>query len=207
MKRFAWLFIGSVACVSFAACGGADQTSLLTDSGSNPQDATQTDTGPGVDAGKKDTGPSVDSGPIADVVTVDVPVGPADSKIHCGNTACSAQTEVCCMTVGNPNTFACVGSVNDCQGANDVPITCSSSENCASQGSPGDVCCGLPNGPNSQNPSCNNFSMASMTQCQTSCDPQQGEFEMGCTLQPNSCTNGQTCITSVCTIPGYTLCK
>ncbi len=202
MKRIAWLFLGTLAC------GGADQSSLLVDSGQPGPDATQSDTGPGPDAGPvKDSGPVVDTGPIADVVTMDVPVGPPDSKIKCGTTSCSAQTQVCCMTVGNPNTFACVASVNDCQGGSDVPITCSSKENCASQGNPGDVCCGLPNGPNSQNPSCNNFSMASTTQCQTSCDPQQGEFEVGCTLQPNSCTNGMTCITSVCTIPGYTLCK
>ena len=61
--------------------------------------------------------------PIPDVVTVDVPIGPADSKIHCGNTTCSAQTQVCCMTVGNPSTFACVNSVNDCNGGDQVPIT------------------------------------------------------------------------------------
>jgi hypothetical protein len=209
MKRLAWLFISGLACAGFAACGGAEQSQLFNDSGQTPeQDATQPDTSTGPDAGPtKDTGPSQDVTPIPDVVTVDVPVGPPDSKIHCGNTTCSAQTEVCCVTIGNPNTYACVGSVNDCNGTNDVPIACSSADNCASQGNAGYICCGSPNGPPSGNPSCNNFSTASQVQCQATCDAQQGEFEVGCSTQLQNCSDTQQqCITSQCTLPGYTLC-
>lgn len=208
MKRFAWLFIGGLACAGFAACGGAEQSQLLNDSGQPEQDATQTETGPGPDAGPgKDTGPGQDV-IVQDVVTVDVPIGPADSKIHCGNSACSAQTQVCCMTVGNPNTFACVGSVNDCAGGDQVPVSCSSGDNCASQGNAGYICCGLPNGPQSQNPNCNGFSMASAVQCQATCDAQQGEFEVGCSTTTQNCIDtAQTCINSQCTLPGYTLCR
>ncbi len=210
MKRLALLFISGLACAGFAACGGADQSQLFNDSGQPEQDATQGDVVTPPDAGPptKDTGPAQDVTPVQDVVTIDVPVGPPDSKIHCGNTTCSAQTEVCCMTVGNPNTFACVGSVNDCNAADQVPITCSSTDNCASQGNAGYMCCGLPNGPQSQNPSCNGFSMASAVQCQATCDVQQGEFEVGCSVQTQNCTDTQqTCINSQCTLPGYSLCR
>ena len=201
--------MGGLACAGFAACGGATDSQLLNDSGQPEQDATQPDTSPGPDSGPTtDAGPSQDVTPIPDVVTVDVPVLPPDSKIHCGNSTCSAQTQVCCMTVGNPNTFACVNSVNDCGGTDQVPVSCSSSENCASQGNSGYLCCGTPNGPQSANPTCNGFSMASQVQCQATCDSQVGEFEVGCSTQTQNCSDTQLqCIASQCTLPGYTLCR
>ncbi len=208
MQRFAWLFIGGLACAGFAACGGATDSQLLTDSGQPEQDATQTETGPGPDGGPTKDVSLPDVVPVKDVVTVDVPVGPPDSKIHCGTTTCSAQTQVCCMTVGTQNSYACVNSVSDCSGTDQVPVSCSSGENCASQGNAGYICCGSPNGPQSPNPSCNGFSMAASVQCQATCDAQVGEFEVGCSTQLQNCIDTQqSCINSQCTLPGYTLCR
>lgn len=205
-----WLFVRGLVCGAIVACGGADQTPLLGDSGQPEQDATQVvDTGIGVDAGQKDA-PTVEDAPtVIDVVTVDVPNKPADSKIHCGTTTCSAQNEVCCYHVGNTTKqFECVSSANDCTGTDDVPITCGSSDNCVSEGLAGDVCCGLPNGPQNPSSSCGNFSGASAAQCQTSCDAQNGEFEVGCSIQQQNCSDSQQqCITSQCTLPGFSICR
>jgi hypothetical protein len=210
MKRGAWLPVCGLVVVSLVACGGADQSPLLQSSGghSGNDASVSNDGGTTVDSGGSDV--TVQDAPsVQDVVTVDVPVGPPDSKIQCGpNLTCSAKTQVCCATVGFQFTYQCVSSVGDCAGANDIPISCSSGDNCASQGHPGDICCGTGNGP--QNPSnlCQQSDTASQVQCQTTCDPQQGEFEIGCSPQLQNCTdNTQTCIASKCTLPGYGLCQ
>jgi hypothetical protein len=207
MKRLALLGVCTLGFAAFTACGGADSSQLFDDAGNPIQDATQQD------SAKQDSGPTPDSSPVEDVVVVDVnvpdvPVGPPDSKIHCGTTSCSAQTQVCCATVGNTITFACVSSLADCGGDSQIPITCSSGDNCASQGNAGFICCGSDNGPTNPNPNCNGFSSASQVQCQATCDANVGEFEIGCNTQTQNCVDtSQQCITSQCTLPGYTLCR
>ena len=93
------------ACVAIA-CGGADQSPLLGgDSGEGPPDSS------GVDASTNDTGGPDDVTVsdvigIKDAVTIDVPVGPADSKIKCGPTlTCSAQKQVCCDHTASTNQY------------------------------------------------------------------------------------------------------
>lgn len=205
MKRWTLLFV-----VGFvAACGGAIDNPLLDDSGTGGQK----DGSVVPDSGKPDGGPIVDATfdapPVEDVVTVDVPVGPPDSKIHCGPTlGCSAQNEICCETMGTPITYACVGSTSDCAGPDDVPISCSSGENCASQGNAGYICCASQGGPPNPNGTCGNFTSAADVSCQQTCDQQQGQFEVGCNPQTQNCTdNTQTCIVSKCSLPGYGICQ
>ena len=201
------LFLGAIVCASFTACGGATDTQLFDDAGQPQNDATAQDTGTGKDSG----GPpdvTVQDVVVKDVVTVDVPVGPPDSKIHCGTTTCSAQTQVCCATYGTQTTFKCVASLGDCAGTQDVPITCSSNDNCASQGQAGDVCCASGQGPVNQNPNCQQFSVAAQVQCQATCDANAGEFQVGCSTQLQNCIDtAQSCINSQCTLPGMTICR
>lgn len=191
----------------FAACGGATDSQLLDDAGQPQDDATAIDTGGGKDGGDVKDVTTQDT-VVVDVVTVDVPIKPADSKIHCGTTTCSAQTQVCCATYGTTTTFACVSSASDCNGAQDVPISCSSQDNCNSQGLSGDICCASGQGPFNQNPNCQQFSVAAQVQCQTTCDSNAGEFEVGCSVQTQNCADTtQTCITSKCTLPGLNICQ
>jgi len=208
MGRLASLFLGAFICAAFAACGGATDTPLLDDAGQPQDDATAQDTGSGKDAGNPDKDVTTQDVDVQDVVTVDVPIKPADSQIHCGTTSCSAQTQVCCATFGTTTTFKCVSSLNDCTGAQDVPLTCSSQENCNSQGLSGDICCASGQGPFNENPTCQNYSVAAQVQCQATCDQNAGEFEVGCNVQTQNCTdNTATCINSKCTLPGLTICQ
>jgi len=196
-----------MGCAAFAACGGADGTQLFDDAGEPQNDATAPDTGGGKDGGNPDKDVTVQDVVVVDVPTVDVPIKPVDSKIHCGTTSCSAQTQVCCATFGTTTTWACVSSVNDCQGTQQVPVTCTSQDNCASQGQAGDICCASGQGPFNQNPNCQNFSTAAQVQCQSTCDSNAGEFEVGCSTQTQNCVDTQQqCITSQCTLPGLTIC-
>ena len=205
MNRWSLLVMVGLA----AACGGAEQSSLLEDSGTSPGDdaSVKPDTGPSTDGGVK--ADATDDGPtVVDVVTIDVPVGPPDSVIHCGTTTCSAKSQVCCATYGSPVTYACVGSLGDCQGQDQAPIACSSGENCASQGNAGFICCATAGGPPNPNGNCSQITTVSHVQCQQACDSQQGEFEIGCDPQTQNCSdNTQTCIASKCTLPGYGICQ
>jgi len=197
-----------MGCAAFTACGGAENTQLFDDAGQPVNDATATDTGGGKDGGNPDKDVTVDDVVVVDVVTVDVPIKPADSQIHCGTSSCSAQTQVCCATYGTTTTFKCVSSVNDCMGAQQVPISCASADNCASQGNAGFICCASGQGPFNQNPNCQQFSVAAQVQCQSTCDSNNGEFEVGCNTQTQNCSDQtSTCITSKCTLPGLNICQ
>lgn len=208
MIRVASLFSGAIVCASFAACGGATDTPLFDDAGQPQDDATAQDTGSGKDVGNPEKDVTTPDVGVQDVVTVDVPIKPADSKIHCGTSTCSAQTQVCCATFGNTTTYACVSSLSDCTGTQQVPITCSSQDNCASQGLAGDICCASGQGPTNPNPNCANFSTTGQVQCQATCDPNAGEFEVGCSTQTQNCIDtSQSCITSQCTLPGMNICR
>lgn len=205
MKNRSWL----VVCGFVVACGGAIDSPLLEDSGTSGNDAsTQPDVGPPTEAGKKDVDVQ-DAPTVQDVVTVDVPVGPPDSQIHCGQSTCSAQTQVCCATYGTTTTFQCVGSLGDCSGSNQVPISCSSGDNCTSQGNAGFICCATSGGPQNPNPVCSQYDTPVQVQCQQTCDAQQGEFQVGCNpQQTQSCIDpNQVCIASKCTLPGFGICQ
>jgi hypothetical protein len=206
VKRITWL-LGAAFVV---ACGGADQTTLLDDSGAPDQSTGVDASQPPPDAGINDATLPPDDAPsdaptIIDVVTVDVPIKPIDSQIQCGTTTCSAQTQLCCHHTGNINTpFECVAGFNDCKDTGDVPINCSTPANCASEGDPGDVCCAEPGGP-PLNGGCTGFTSPSSVGCKATCTG-QGEFIVGCTTQLD-CPNTETCGQSTCSLPGYEICK
>ncbi len=191
------------------ACGGADQSTLLQDSGQQQQ---QPDGSVPVDSGAPDNtvvDAVADVPVIQDVVTVDVPVKPADSKIQCGTSTCSAQTQLCCYHVGNTTKqYECVSALSDCQGTNDVPVNCSNGDNCASQGNPGYICCAQTGGPPNPSLQCGNSTSAASVACQATCDIQQGEFEVGCSVQLQNChDNNLTCALSACSLPGFDICR
>jgi hypothetical protein len=208
MRSLVSLFLGALGCVTFAACGGADGTQLFDDAGQPVKDATAQDTGGGTDGGNPDKDVTVEDAVVVDAVTVDVPVGPPDSKIHCGTASCSAQNQVCCATFGTTTTYACVASESACQGSDQVPISCSSNDNCASQGNSGFVCCASGQGPQNPNVNCQQFTTTAQVACQATCDANQGEFQVGCSVQTQNCIDtSQSCITSQCTLPGLTICR
>ena len=208
MGRVASLLLGAAGCAVFSACGGATDTNLFDDAGQQ-NDATAQDTGTGTDGGNPEKDVTVQDQVVVDAIFVDVPVKPADSKIHCGTTTCSAQTQVCCASFGTTTTtYACVSSTSDCQGTNQVPISCTSGDNCASQGNSGDICCASGQGFINPNPTCQGYDTVAQVMCQSTCDINQGEFEVGCSTQAQNCTDtAQTCITSKCTLPGITICQ
>jgi hypothetical protein len=207
MGRVASLLLG-LGVSGLFACSGADGTQLFDDAGQPITDATAPDTSNGKDGGGPDKDVTVQDVTIVDVVVPDVPVLPPDSMIHCGTSSCSAQTQVCCATYGTTTTFKCVSSESDCTGTQQVPISCSSGDNCASQGNADYICCASGQGPQNQNPNCQQFSVAAQVQCQSTCDANVGEFEVGCSTQPQNCADtSQFCITSKCTLPGLNICQ
>jgi len=212
MNRFSIGVLAAMATLAFG-CSGTDSSGLLLgdsappteDSGTNPtedaaaqQDATATeDATTGEDAHVQDA-TVVDTGP-------DVPVGPADSKIQCGpSITCSAQKEICCWHQSSTiKPYECVTNVNDCAGTYDAPMTCSTQDNCASQGNPNYLCCATSN--NWGWGTCSNYTIASSVTCKAACD--WSDYEVGCSVQKQNCTDSfQTCVTSKCTFPGATMC-
>lgn len=193
------------------ACGGADQTSLDDDSG-QAADQQSPDGSQPADASADNTvapDASVDAPILFDAVTVDVPIKPADSKIQCGTAQCSAQNEICCYHVGSTiKQYECVASLANCAGQNDVPVSCSGTDNCASQGNPSFICCAEPDGPENPAINCNNFTGAASVACKATCDPQQNEFQVGCSVQLQDCVDTQaTCGVSTCSLPGFDICR
>jgi hypothetical protein len=206
MKRVILLGLGLVV----AACGGTDQSTLLADGGgTNPGDdgGSQPDvTVPPQDAAPTQDAVAPQDSSVVDVVTVDVPVGPPDSKIQCGtNLTCDAQTQICCHHMFSAQQYQCVASINDCAASGDVPIACSSNDNCVSQGTPSYTCCATVGGQGQG--TCSNSTVAFDVSCQADCT-QQDQVPVGCNKQPNTCPDpqNQTCITSQCTLPGYNIC-
>ena len=203
MKRLFLLELGLVWAL--AACGGADQSTLLADGGGGATDGG----GGGQDVTvppKKDSGPPdvvVQDVVVQDVVAVDVPVGPPTSTIQCGSTTCDAKTQICCF---HPATQqgTCVNGINNCNGFGDVPVSCSSDANCASQGTPSYVCCANVGGQGTGN--CSNSAIATDVSCQPDCT-QQNQVPVGCDTNLQNCADPQLqCFTSQCTLPGYNIC-
>ncbi len=207
MKRLSIAVLATFA----VACSGADNSGLLVvpgdDSGSQPQeDASSTgpDASATVDASVTPDASVVTDASVVIDATPDVYVGPADSKILCGQSTCSAQNEVCCWHQGSTTKpFECVSSASACVGLYDVPITCSTTDNCASQGNAGYQCCAT--GGNTGWGTCSGYDIASGVACKPSCD--MTDYEIGCSVQKQNCTDSlQTCVTSKCTFPGATMC-
>jgi hypothetical protein len=213
MNRF---WISSALALMLVACSGTDGSGLLDDASSpqNDSSAPQEDAASPVDATppQGDAVSPVDSG-APDVVTIvdagppDVHIGPQDSRIQCGpQTTCSAQSETCCWHMSNNNKpYECVTSVNSCAGTYDVPITCSTTDNCASQGNPTYQCCAT-GGNYGLTQQCEAYDVATVVACKSSCD--FTDYQIGCSVQQQNCAdNLQTCVVSKCTDPGATMCQ
>lgn len=208
MNRFSTAFFAAFA----VACSGADNSGLLGDSGSQPVEdaAVQEDATAAGDVVTAADAPTGDAQHEKDATTVidaapDVPTGPPDSKIQCGQTTCSAQKEVCCWHQSSTTKpYECVSGPSACAGTYDVPVTCTSTDNCASQGHPSFQCCAT--GGNYGWGTCGSYEVASGVACKASCDFQT-DWEIGCNVQNQNCSDSmQTCVVSKCTLPGVTMC-
>jgi len=211
MKSFSHAALAAIAGALVAGCSGIS-SDLLVDSGSQPQDdaASVVDSSAPVEAssGEDATAPEDASVPEeASVVdaTPDVHTGPPDSKIQCGpNLGCSAQNEMCCWHMESTNKpYECVSDISGCSGTYDVPMTCSSPDNCASQGNAGYQCCAT--GGNYGEGQCYAYDVATVVACKSSCGIT--DYEIGCSVQKQNCSDSlETCVVSKCTVPGDTMC-
>jgi len=209
MNRF---FSIAALAAGAIACSGADGI-LLDDSGTQPGDdgsVVQPDASTGEDVTTvvdATTTEDVEHPKDANVVDVapDISIGPADSKIQCGpTTTCSAQKEMCCWHQSSTTKqFECVTSPSSCSGTYDVVMTCSSTDNCASQGNKGYQCCAT--GGNYGWNTCSGYDVASSVTCKAQCATY--DYELGCSTQTQNCSDPQqTCIVSKCTAPSDTMC-
>jgi hypothetical protein len=207
MNRF---FSLAAIAAGVVACSGANDI-LLGDSGTQPTDdgsviqpdAQAEDVSTIADASTEDVEHPKDAN-VVDVAP-DISTGPPDSKVQCGpTTTCSAQKEMCCWHQSSTTKqFECVTSTTSCAGIYDVVMTCSSSDNCASQGNAGYQCCAT--GGNLGWNTCYNYDVASSVTCKSQCDT--FDYELGCSVQQQNCSNSQqTCIVSKCTAPSDTMC-
>jgi hypothetical protein len=177
-----------IACAGIAACAdilGIDDGVPRTYDDASIEDASLPETTSIPDA----TPPPTDAG-------IDVPV----SALACGDASCNALTEACCrtgvVTDASVQSFACVSDASACK--NGLVVTCDDSTNCAALGHPGEACCAeVPDG----------ASMATKTSCvpANACTGmimcQAGDDEI-CDVDA-----GQSCLPSMQTIVGWTICK
>ncbi|HEY1960230.1 MAG TPA: hypothetical protein VGH28_31690 [Polyangiaceae bacterium] len=204
MNRFFWLALAGAVC---AACSGVS-SDLLGDSGAPEQDSAA----PQLDASHEehDAASTEDASvpkeaSVIDVGQPDVWTGPPDSKIQCGpQLGCSAQNEMCCWHMASSSKpYECVSNANDCAGTYDVPMTCSSTDNCASQGNAGYQCCAT--GGQFGFGQCSGYDVATVVACKASCEVT--DYEIGCSVQQQNCSDSlSTCVVSKCTAPGDTMC-
>jgi len=215
MNRF-WMAPCALALLSSTgACSGADGNDLLGDSGTITPDAsaptqdasTSQDATTPQDASSPQDASTDDVVTIADASQPDVKVGPPDSLIQCGpQVTCSAQNQTCCWHMtNNAKPYECVTNIGSCSGEYDVPITCSTPDNCASQGNAGYQCCAT-GGNFGTTTQCSGYDVATVVACKSSCG--LDDYEIGCSVQQQNCAdNLQTCVVSKCTDPGATLCE
>lgn len=184
-----------VASFVLSGCGGAADSPLLGDGGSNQG----TDAGQGVDANSDvNTQPDVTTQDVGvKDVTPDVPI--FTPKIACGpSLKCDAVTEICCDHVGSGSQWECVTDISQCNGGSDVPISCSSHDDCVAQGTPDYVCCG----DTTNGTSCTQVTDVS---CQATCDTASGQLQVGCSTG-DPCPSPEVCKVSTCSLPGYPIC-
>jgi hypothetical protein len=208
MNRF---FFAAALAAGAVACSGADNILLDDSGGVQPTDdagVVQPDASTGQDGTVADSSTEDVEHPkdasVVDVV-IDTWTGPPDSKIQCGpQTTCSAQKEMCCWHQSSTTKpFECVTSGSSCAGMYDVVMTCSTPDNCASQGNAGYQCCAT--GGNFGWNTCQGYDVASSVTCKSQCATY--DYEIGCSVQQQNCSDSlQTCIVSKCTAPGDTMC-
>ena len=129
----------------------------------------------------------------ADIV---VPMSP----LACGTSTCNALAQGCCRT-GDPadasaESFACVSDAAACNGG--LVVTCDETANCTALGHVGDICCAVI--PDSGNAATSTVYMP-FASCTGAIMCQPGDDE-ACDVEA-----GQSCLPSVQTILGYTICK
>jgi hypothetical protein len=143
---------------------------------------------------------TVNDAPMVKDVTTDTPIIIADSPIQCGPTlTCPAKTSICCDHSFS-TTWQCVTNASACAGAGDVPIACSSHDNCVSQGTPGDICCGN----TMDNGACE---VATSVSCMATCQQSANQVQIGCGTMDPCPTDAPNCRVSTCTLPGYDFCS
>ena len=183
-------FVVLVLC----GCGGAVQSPLLGDGGTNQG----LDSGEGIDATADVSQPDVTTKDVgAKDVAPDAPT--LTAKIACGpSLKCDAVTEICCDHVGSGSQWECVTDVSQCNGGSDVPIECSNHEDCVAQGTADYICCAN----TVQGGSCTQVTDVS---CMATCDPNAGQIQIGCSMT-DPCPNAGVCKISTCSLPGYPIC-
>ncbi len=191
------IFPVALALALAAACGGAGQSDLLTGDGGGGSDAAGDNRVP--DSGHGD-------GMTKDAAGETAP--PQDDGVNCpGQGFCKVPSQVCCLDTSTGSAmFSCTSSDGDAGGGDDggggacmaLSIPCDDATDCATAGSPGDVCCVTP-GPND---------VADLVVCTTPamCDT-QGHARV-CNPQgpADQCPTGKTCRASSKTLPGFYLC-
>ncbi len=205
MNRF---FVLTALALSASACSGTSDVNLNNTDSGDGQDAAVV-----VDASVQDVTTQdvtvIEDAHVVDSKVVDVAVdtyvGPADSKIQCGTGSCSAQKEICCWHQGSTlKPYECVSNPSSCAGTYDVTVTCSSQDNCASQGNPSYTCCAT--GGNYGSGSCYGYDIASVVACKATCTGTD-DSQIGCDVKTQNCADSlQTCMVSKCTDPGVPIC-
>lgn len=192
MQRWSWVW------VCLAACGGTDANPLFGGSDGSVQD-----TGNAMDAIAAIEGGVKDAEPVdarKDVVDPPKDSGPPTSSLACGNSSCTVPPEACCRTgVLNQYSYQCTNTPQTCTG---LAIVCDKRQNCDTMGKPGSVCCGhyMFNG---QSAIVNQVDCTQPANC-----TQQNNAIVLCDPNDSSqCLQGQTCVLSQTTIPGYYFCK
>ena len=178
-----------------AGCGGASQSDLLTGDGGGGSDAAVDNRVP--DSGHAD-------GMTKDVATEMAP--PPDQGVECpGQGFCMVPSQVCCLDMSTgSSTFSCTSSDADAGGDDGgatcmaLSIPCDDATDCATAGSPGDVCCVTP-GAND---------VADLVACvpPAMCDTQGHARVCNPAGPADQCPMGKTCRMSTKTLPGFNLC-
>ena len=186
------LFVCAVALLALG-CSGTDPGQLFDDSGTGPVDSGSPDAVVQQDASAPNDATSPNDAAMAmDVqaadVTPDTYVGPPDSKIQCGpSLTCSAQAQACCWHQGsNTKPYECVSGPSSCAGVTDVLVTCSTNDNCASQGNPSYTCCAT--GGNFGTGTCSGADIATVVACKSSCTDIE-DYQVGCSVTLQNCSD------------------
>lgn len=152
------------------------------------------------DTGTKDTAPPPLDVSVPDVNMPDTAPPPV-STIQCGTTPCDSATDICCRTGagGSTMTYECQTDPGTCNGGDQIVIACSSDQNCADQGMPGNVCCvDIVQGMTS--------TIATGVSCRAPADCMAMDTLRTCDMKMPMCPMGQTCHLSKLTLPGYNIC-
>jgi len=190
-RRRIAIAIGCAACASAGACADI----LGIDDG-----IPRTEDAAAWDASVPDVTALPDADALDALDALDAPVETATSPLACGASTCNVFGQACCRTgsasQADAESFACVADDAGCAG---LRVTCDDSTSCAALGHPGMECCAVvPDG----------GTAATSTACVAKgacgagvvmCQPGDDEI---CDVDA-----GQSCLPSVATILGWTICK